>query len=448
MEGFAEAFESMVSMGPETIERFGASMPAEWIEAALSATGTASVRRRKLPAEQAVWVVLGMALYEDRSIRDVVDHLSLVLPGVSSLASSAITQARDRLGAAPMEWLFHRVADTWSSVGGDAGYRGFALFAVDGTCMRVQDSDENFEHFGKPGGRNGSGDAGYPQLRLACLMNLGTRLLVDARFGPYAMSEKELAADLWASVPAKSLTILDRGFIDYANFATLVDVARQRHLIVRMREDMKPEELEGLADGTMKVRLLPCNVARRTDPAIRPEIVGRVVAYQHPDGRPGRLFTTLVDAIAYPAKELIELYHERWEIELGFDELKTHMRDRAECLRCKKPASVEQELWGLLLTYNLVRREMLLVARTHALSPDRISFSSSLMWIRNFWLMAWRTSATNVPKHLGQFHSQLKVLFLPERRSERRYPRHVKIKMSNYSRNRGKRAPPATEPAN
>jgi len=448
VELFAEAFESLVSMGPETIERFGASMPSEWIEAALTSTGTASIRRRKLPAEQAVWCVLGMALYEDRSIRDVVEHLSLVLPGVTSLAPSAVTQARERLGAAPMAWLFHKVADTWSNVGGTEGYRGLTLFAVDGTCMRVQDSDENFEHFGKPGGRNGSGDAGYPQLRLACLMNLGTRLLVDARFGSYATSEKELAAELWASVPAKSLTILDRGFIDYANFATLVDVSRERHLLVRMREDMKPQEIETLMDGTLKVHLLPSKNVRGIDPQIRDRIAGRVIAYEHPGGRPGRLFTTLLDPLAYPAEELIELYHERWEIEIAFDELKTHMRDRSECLRSKRPEGVEQELWGLLLTYNLVRREMLLVAHTHALSPERISFSSSLMWIRNFWLMAWRTSATNVPKHLGEFHSQLKVLFLPERRSERRYPRHVKIKMSNYARNRGKRPPAQAESAN
>jgi len=364
------------------------------------------------------------------------------------LASSAITQERERLGAAPVRWLFHRVAEHWSNVGGDDGFRGLALYAVDGTCMRVQDSDLNFEHFGKPGSRNGAGDAGYPQLRLACLMILCTRLLVDARFGPFATSERGLATELWPLVPAKSLTILDRGFVDYSNFASLADEARERHLLVRLREDMKPQELADLPDGTVKVRLLPTKSARDAEPEIRSEIVGRVIAYQHPDGKACRLFTTLVDPGLYPAKELIELYHERWEIELTFCELKTHMRDRAECLRSKKPEYVEQELWGLLLVYNLVRREMLLVAHTNALSPRRISFSSSLMWIRTFWLTCWRGNPTNVPKHLGNFHSQLKVLFLPERRSERRYPRHVKIKMSNYARNRGTRRAPQTDVLN
>lgn len=98
-----------------------------------------------------------------------------------------------------------------------------------------------------------------------------------------------------------------------------------------------------------------------------------------------------------------------------------------------------------MLTYNLVWREMLLVAKTHELPAARISFRSSLLWIANFWVMAWRTSPANVPKHLGEFHSKLEVLFLPERRSERRYPRHVKIEMSNYPRNRGKRTPVAAE---
>lgn len=448
MESFSESFDALVNMGPETLERFGASMPTSWIDEALEATGTASMRRRKLPADQAVWLILGMALYEDRAIRDVVDHLSLVLPGVESLAPSAVTQARHRLGAEPMEWLFRRVAEVWSHVGGDGGYNGLSLFAVDGTCLRVQDTDDNFEHFGKPGSRNGSGDAGYPQLRLACLMNLETRLLVDACFGPYATSEHELAKPLWTSVPDHSLTILDRGFVDYANFAAFADNTRERHLLVRMRENMKPQEIEVLSDGTLKVRWVPSTSVRTANPSIRDEIIGRVIAYQHLDGVPGRLFTTLLDPEKFSAKDLIELYHARWELEIGFDELKTHMRDRTECLRSKKPELVAQELWGLLLVYNLVRREMLLVARTHDMPPQRISFVSSLMWIRSFWLTSWHGNPTNVPKHLGNVHSQLRVFFLPERRSERRYPRHVKIKMSNYPRNRGKRGAQNDEVAN
>ncbi len=136
MGSFAGVLESLVSMGPERIERFGASLPQEWIEEALAATGTASIRRRKLPAEQVLWLVLGMALFQDRSIRDVVDHLGLVMPGdgADSLAPSGISNARGRLGPEPVAWLFNRVAAHWSNQGGGRGYAGLSLFAVDGTC--------------------------------------------------------------------------------------------------------------------------------------------------------------------------------------------------------------------------------------------------------------------------------------------------------------------------
>jgi len=443
MESFAEALDALLEMGPSGIARFQESLDLQWVDEALEATGKASTRRRKLPAEQAVWLVLGMALFEDRSIEAVVDHLDLVLPGVGSLAPSAVTQARYRLGPEPLEALFHRVADAWADSPGLGGYRGLSLHAVDGTCMRVQDTDENFEFFGKPGGRSGPSDAGYPQLRLAALLNLSTRLLSDVRFGPYSVGEQTLAAELWAKLPPKSLTILDRGFVNYAVFASLLDRGEDRHILVRMRANMKPRFTKKLPDGSWLATLDPSTNARADNPDIRSEIRGRVIGYEHPGGKPGQLFTTLTDHEEYSSPELIELYHDRWEIELAFDELKTHMHERRESLRSKKPEGVQQEVWGLLLVYNLVRREMLLAAEEHGLEPKRISFRNALMWIRNCWLIAWQTKPGNIPKHLGQLRSTLDILILPERRSKRRYPRHVKIKMSKFKRNRGKRTPPA-----
>lgn len=439
MSSMSDALDALVELGPQGIARFAESLEPGWIEDALAATGTASIRRRKLPAEQAIWLVLGMGLFEDRSIVDVVDHLSLVAPGVRSLAPSSIPAARYRLGPEPVKWLFDKVSATWARTPGSPRHRGLALYGVDGSHLRVQDSDENFEHFGKPGGRFGSGDSGYPQVRVACLLNLNNRLLVDARFGTMEEGEQSIAAGLWPSVPDNSLTILDRGFINYRAFAELVGGGNNRHLMIRMTSNMKPEASERLADGSLLVELRPRKKLLKADPLLPEKLVGRVIEYKHPDGVASRLFVTMTNPAEYPAKELVELYHERWELEVAYDELKTHMLERRESLRSKKPEGVYQELWGLLLTYNLVRREMLLVAEEHKLAPQRISFWSALLWIRNFWVMAWRSTTGAIPRHLGELRSALNVLILPERRPERRYPRHVKIKMSNYPRNRGKR---------
>jgi hypothetical protein len=125
---------------PEKLAAFTEDLPQEWVEQALAATGTATVRKRRLPAEQVVWLVLGMALYRDRSIVEVVDKLDLALPGAgdSPVAPSAVPQARARLGDAPMAWLFQHSARRWAHASADRHrWRGLALYGLDGTSLRV-----------------------------------------------------------------------------------------------------------------------------------------------------------------------------------------------------------------------------------------------------------------------------------------------------------------------
>ena len=118
-----------------SFEIFARSLDPQWIEAALAATGSASVRRRKLPAEQVVWIVIGMGLFRDRSIQEVVHHLDLVLPGRApgarrpAATSSGVVQARDRLGAAPLKALFEQTAARWAGASADAHrWRGLSLY--------------------------------------------------------------------------------------------------------------------------------------------------------------------------------------------------------------------------------------------------------------------------------------------------------------------------------
>ena len=76
-ESFREIIESDI---PTSLKRLGKELDAQWIENALQESGVGTFRRRKLPAALVVWLVIGMALFRDRSIREVVSHLGLVLP--------------------------------------------------------------------------------------------------------------------------------------------------------------------------------------------------------------------------------------------------------------------------------------------------------------------------------------------------------------------------------
>lgn len=150
------------------------------------------------------------------------------------------------------------------------------------------------------------------------------------------------------------------------------------------------------------------------------------------------VLTSLLDADHYPAAEFVELYHERWEIELGYDEIKTHMLARQETIRSKTPDGVRQEIWGIAIAYNLVRLEMERAAAEAKVAPNRISFVYTLALVCREWQRASapRAAIGNIPRDLATLRLNLKRLVLPQRRPNRSFPRAVKIKMSNYARKR------------
>lgn len=433
------ALASVAAVGPTSIDRFRADIDPEWIAQALAATGTATLRRRRLPAEQVIWLVLGMALHRNRSIVEVVQTLDLALPDGHGrpVAASAVPKARARVGPEPLAWLFARCAEAWTNHAPAPDWRGLALYSVDGTTLRVPDSPENRAHFGGHPAGGGHGDSGYPLARVVTLMALRSHLLRAAAFGPHAAGEYTYAAPLWAAVPDDSLTLVDRGFLAAAPLLALERGGTQRHWLVRAKRNTRYRVLResGPGDAVVEMRVSP--EARRRDPTLPATWQARALAYQRPGHAPQLLLTSLRDPAAYPAAEVIALYHERWEIELGFDDLKTGVLAREEAIRSRSPAAVEQELWGVLLAYNLVRLEMARVARAAGVAATRVSFTAALHLIRDEWLWCAVAMPGAIPRHLRELRRTLTQLILPARRPERRYPRAVKLRLTGYPRNRG-----------
>ena len=414
----------------------------EWMEQALEATGTATLRRRRLPASQVVWLVIGMALFRKRAIAHLVDSLDLVLPGSdparkkTRVAASAIPQARARLGAEPLGWLFTRSADEWAHASADRHrWQGLALYGADGTTLRVADTAENRRHFGGPdAGPRGLG--AYPMVRLVALMALRSHLLASVAFGAYGNGETSYANGLWSSVPNDSLTIVDKGFFG-ANILLPLQLAGQnRHWLTRAKAKTKWRVVRRKSAKDYLVEMNVSPEARKADPALPVTWQARVISYQRKGFRPQLLLTSLVDPIQFPASEIAALYHERWELELGYDEIKTEMLNREECLRSKSPSSVTQEIWGILIAYNLVRFEMEQTAQELAVEPIRISFVAALHLVTDEFIWLAGTSPGAIPSRLRDLRDKLARYVLPPRRDRPSYPRAVKIKMSGFPRNR------------
>jgi len=425
---------------PEPIETFRRHLEPNWIEQALAATGTATLRKRRLPVETVVWVVLGIALFRDRSIEDVVSKLDLALPGGGgTIARSSISQARARLGSEPMKWLFENTANAWAHASADANrWRGLALYGIDGSSVRVPDTEENRGHFGGQSGRAETMSS-YPMARLVTLMVLRSHLLASAHLGPYAGThELEPAKELSALIPANSLTVVDRGFLGASMLLGICDEThgKNRHWLTRAKSNSKWSVAKRLGKGDDLVEMTVTKKARAKDSSLPKTWLMRAIRYRRKGFRPQTLLTSLLDPKTYPSEEIIALYHERWELELGYDEIKTELLDREEAIRSKTQKGVEQELWGVLLVYNLIRLEMAAVAKEANVEPVRISFVESLRLIRDEWMWLAVTSPGAIPKRLAALRTNIKRYILPPRRPKRSYPRVVKIKMSGYNRKR------------
>jgi hypothetical protein len=421
---------------PEQFESIRHHIDPAWVAEALATTGTATVRKRRLPAEQVVWLVIGMAMFRKWPIADLVGKLDLVLPGPrATVVPSAVAEARARVGAKPLERIFEMSARKWGHESARKHtWRGLALYGVDGSTLRVADSPENRAHFG--GTQGDRGESGYPLVRIASLMALRSHILVAAEFGPYEDSEITLSAFLWRAVPDDALVMVDRGFLAAGILVPLARDGKNRHWLTRAKSTTKWRVVERLGKNDDLVELTVSREARKQDPSLPATYLARAITYQVKGFRPQTVLTSMLDHDAFPAAEVASLYHERWELELGYGEIKTDMLDRLESIRCRTVASVEQELWGILLAYNLIRLEMERTANDFGVEPTRISFVTSLRIICDTWSWCALASPGALPTRLKTMRELFTSLVLPERRTARRYPRAVKIKMSNFPRKR------------
>jgi hypothetical protein len=361
--------------------------PADLVDEVIAAAGRTEQRHRSLPARVMAYFSIGMALYSEGSYEDVLAQLTDGLSWASGWqesyappSKSAIFQARARLGSEPLAALFERVAEP---IGTDdtpgVWLAGRRLVAIDGTCLDVADTVVNAESFGRPGVNKGE-QAAFPQARVVALAECGTHAMFAARIGAYSRSEATLAESLLERLEPGMLLVADRGFFSYALWRKAIGTGAD--LLWRVRTDRagpKPTHVRDLPDGSWLAHLrrsTPAS-ARREEP-----MLVRVIDYTIDDGRDNptsyRLLTTLLEPAEATAIDLAAAYTQRWEIELAFDELKTHQRGPRTVLRSKSPDLVLQEIWGHLCCHYAIRSLMTEAALHSGHDPDRVSFVAAL----------------------------------------------------------------------
>lgn len=365
--------------------------PREDIEAVLNETGRNSIRRRLLPAFLVVYLVITLALYSDVSIKE---NLRIILeslrrqfgrPDVKIVVASAISKSRRRLGAEPFRKMFAATVHPIASKGHKGCFfRGHRLVAVDGNTMAVQNTKENREHFGVH--TNQHGEAGYPYLKWVALAECGTRVVFAVNTGVVRSSEEALFVPLVEKLDSGMLLLADRLYYSFDRWKRCD--TRGAALVWRVKRTLKLIPNTVLCDGSYLARIRPSNRLIKSGVCKKgEELTVRVVEYQveFEDGSTSetvRLITNLLDPADAPAGELAGLYAERWNIETGFDELKTHLKGAGRVLRSQVLELVEQEFYGFLLAYFVVRKVMADAALKGDIPASEVSFVHAVRVIK------------------------------------------------------------------
>jgi len=412
--------------------------PPGLITSAIASAGKQAKRLRKLPPDLVLWLVVGMGLFRALSIPSVLARIVGVLGmavswGLKELPhSTAISEARDRLGWQVVRTIFARLAAALAKKHeAENLWRGLKPRALDGCTFLVPDSKANDAGFGRPGTSRGGAKSGFPQLRAVLVLGVFTHLVTQLIFAPYRQSELKTAEQLARQLKRGTLLLMDRLYYSFAWLAALK--ARRVHVVVRAKTGkraLKPKTIRRLADGSKLAKLVAPRALRNKHPSLPDEIVVRVVTYRAKGFRAITVVTTLLSE-TYPAAEIGALYHDRWEVELGCREIKTYQTATQVTFRSKTPSRVLQEAYGLFTAYNCVRALMAEAAAQKAVEPRRLSFIACLERIRAA-LIAYSGTQAGYEALLDS----LCCCVLPPRRTGRRVPRAVKIKMSKWPRKR------------
>lgn len=406
-------------------------IPTELIHKALALTDTVTLRKRKLPLESMVWLVVGMAVFCNRPMTEIVNLMDITeRTGAPFTARSSVIQRRKKLGEDALRELFDITQQHWNQQAAHPQWHGLNLFGVDGVVWRTQDTPENRAAFSKP--QNQHGEGGYPQVRMVCLMELSSHLINASVFDSEKVSEMKLAAGLSDKAPDNSITLFDKGFYSPGLLHHWQTTGKNRHWLLPLRKKTQYEVVRRLGRGDEIVSLKTTSHARKQWPGLPAEITARLLT-RKVDGKERQVLSSLTDHNRYPGNAISELYRHRWEIELGYREAKQGMLNSRWTLRSRLPELIRQELWGVLLTYNLVRYQMVRMA-FHLKGdylPYQLSFSGAISHITRLLITLPLASPGKIPGELRSLYEQAKWLILPGRR-ERSYPREIKTKAKKY----------------
>ena len=395
-----------------------------------------------------VWLCIALALRRDLNYNKALNWLfaavrwnSLNLP-VKILKDGAVSRARERMGVSIFRDIFTKFVASSNKVSAD--FHGFISVIFDGTSMTMPDTESNRKKFGKH--KAGRGYGAFPQLRAVALMIASARCIIDIAYAPCKgkkTGERTLMFEILKRCrQASYLFLFDAGFYSFSLACHMFETGQNYIMKVAKSVNLKPIPGSQMPDGSY-LSILNGKVVESVDPGTgrnnwkKVEITVRVIEFCIPGFRPVRLISTLLDP-AIAAKEIVVHYHKRWDIEIAYDEIKTRQCATLKghmptIFRSKESKLVEQELYCIVISYNLVRLLIKEALADKGGDPLRISFLDTMQIICECATIPEMGRAEKIREYMLQMIAESKI---DRPRRPRRNKRVVKVKMSKFKRKR------------
>ena len=425
-----------------------------FIREAVIECGLSAVRKgTKLPPVFVIWIVLMFVIRRDLNGRKVINWMLSgwrwfegCLPASATLISKgALSHARKRVGVAVFRAILHKLHRQHGRLTPD--FHGRVSGAFDGGTGTMPDTPSNRDTWGKPGSRHGA--AAFPQLRFMSLLMISTRTIWDLACAPYRgkrTGERALMRRILERLDdVILLVLLDAGLYSFEMVWTL-----QQHghdVIVKVPATVKLSRRKRLPDGSFFTRIEGSleDLTQPPSPGGRRHWTTKVVTVRAmrvriPGYRVWTLVTTLLDA-TISATDIATHYHRRWDIEIAYDELKTH---QCATLRGQSPTTfrskcgdlVEQELYAMVIMYTTIRLMMVQAAQTTGGSPCDLSFLDTLHLVLEaapFVTLHDEARHVMVFEYLLDVLATAKIVRSPQKRVA---PRVVKVAQARFPRKR------------
>ena len=344
---------------------------------------------------------------------------------------SAFFRARKKIPFTIMEDLFDKTTNFARQLAEkDCSllWKSFRVFGIDGTKKNLPDSPQLRDCFEAPDGAN------FPQMLTCALFDVMAKVPLNVIRGPFRVSERMMAQELIKDLHAGDLLLLDRGYPCYKLFFDMVQQGID--FVVRLPQNgmfkaVKTFLASGKRDG--KIKLYPPKTLLKEHPDVNfAPLKLRIIKVSIPGSKkPLILITTLLDRKKFPATELRDLYHLRWNQEEFFKTIKEHLNAEQFHGRCIQ--FIDQELIAIYLYYTLTRIMMMETADLYEIPLENIETKAALLAVSRYLDRLWIADTVDDCEKLLNLCLNEISWRLYKKRPGRKYPRKSKSRVGKWA---------------